>query len=232
MRCCDFRLSVVFITLVMLPGASCCVPNPVSPRARDCVSTRPAETGRTWTESDIKARLEKLPSWPNEVRDFTPEEWLEIITLAQALQRASPDTVRTAMKEYVDHSLTGHLSQREPTAEWSKLFILLRVLFAVPSAPYDGHKRSIGPIGGGFMFGYEAVSDEEYQRLSSLASAPILWTKQGPRLFACLAGYNGAPYDVDFEWSRYREHYGYRNLDETLRILRAKVAGGDNGPRR
>ena len=221
MRCYDCS---VLITLLMVPAVSSCVRDPVSQGLGSPVSTRPGEGSLSWTASDIKARLGKLPPWPNEVRDFAPGEWLEIVTLAQALQQTAPETVRLAMKEYVDEALTGRPGEREPTAEWSKLFILLRVLFAVPSAPYDGHKSSIGPIGGGFMFGYEAVSDEEYERLSSLASAPIIWTKQGPRLFACLAGYNGKPYDVDYEWLQYRKHYGYRNLDETLRILRAKVA--------
>jgi hypothetical protein len=106
---------------------------------------------------------------------------------------------------------------------WSTVYILLRVLFDVPSERYDERKHALPPItGGGFMIAFR--SRRECERLESVVSRPILWTRRGPRLFSSLVGYNGKPYDVDREWFPYREHYRYRDLDGALRTLRSRVA--------
>jgi hypothetical protein len=170
---------------------------------------------------EIKAGLKDLPVWPYELRDFFPGEWLQIVEFARQLQYTNPDTVLTALREYT--RAPHDVAPGNEVAAWSKVYILLRVLFDVPSERYDERKHTLPPItGGGFWPAFR--SRRECERYESVLSRPILWTKRGPRLFSNIVGYNGKPYDVDREWLPYQDHYKYRNLDGIVRTLRSRVA--------
>jgi hypothetical protein len=216
--CSQGMLRMLPVLVVAILG--CAASQPSTPVPEVAPGTQAEHHRSPLTINEINAGLKDLPVWPYAQRDFSPREWLQIVEFASRLQGTDADTVLGVLRNYV------HVGENQDAGkhvgEWSKVYILLRVLFDVPSERYDEHKHSLPPIsGGGFMPAYR--SRRECERLDSVLSRPILWTKQGPRLFSSLVGYNGKPYNVDYEWSGYRTHYKHRNLDETLKVLRAKV---------
>ncbi len=210
------------MALVCLPAVLGCASGEHAVRVPTAVpATQPDSQPSSLTMDEIKAGLEDLPVWPYAQRDFTPREWVQIVEFAYRLQHTDPDTVLTALREYTQ--VPGAEAPGNYVGKWSKVYILLRVLFDVPSERYNKHKHALPPItGGGFMPAFR--SRRACDRLESVLSRPILWTKRGPRLFSSYVGYNGKPYNVEWEWLQYREHYRYRSLDDALKLLRIGVA--------
>ena len=194
-------------------------------RPTTCSTTQADRQQTPLTGEQIKSALTGLPAWPNDQRDFSTREWLQILVFARELQKTDPEIVLKALSEYVRQYCLPYNGPASPVDEWSKVYILLRVIFDVPSEHYDEHKHTLPPVsGGGFMEAY--ASKREADRVSEVLSKPLLWTKEGPRLLSRQGGYSGAPYRVDYEWSMFHAHYRYRELDGAINSLRSRVGNG------
>jgi len=214
--------AMLHMLVVLLPAILGCAASRASaPVLAAAPPTRTENRQPFLTIDQIRGGLGDLPVWPFAQRDFSPREWLRIVEFAYRLQQTDADTVLAALREYVH--VPNDEDPGKHVGEWSKVYILLRVLFDVPSDRYDKRKHALPLLsGGGFTPAYR--SRREYSRLCTVLSRPVLWTEEGPHLFSSLAGYSGPPYDVDYEWSRYQGHYRYRDLEGVLRMLRVRIA--------
>lgn len=170
---------------------------------------------------EIQRRIERLPEWPHRWRTpiLDEDEWLRIVELAQQLQRQPVDKVRRALVEYISSTDSIPFA---PT-KWSKVFLLLRVMFDLPDEAYDKRKPERPQIaGGGFGSAYRGLSAREIKKRGMRLSWPISWRDGIPQLECRLGGYNGSPYDVDAEFSLLLKHYGFRDLHAVAEALRRK----------
>lgn len=187
-----------------------------------CPATQADRHEASLTVEQIKTALTDLPAWPAERRDFSPREWLRILVFARDLQKTDPEIVLKALTEYVRQYYLPYDGPASPVEEWSKVYVLLRVIFNVPSESYDERKHTLPPVsGGGFVEAY--ASKRAADNASELLSKPLLWTAKGPRLLSKRAGYSGAPYRVGYEWSQFQAHYPYRELDAVVELFRSRV---------
>lgn len=80
----------------------------------------------------ICQRIYALKAWPEDVTEYTPKDWQQVIKLARILQRTGPVSVETALEIYVAHFDTAFEEGVEADTEWSKPYLLLRVMFELP----------------------------------------------------------------------------------------------------
>lgn len=120
-------------------------------------------------------------------------------------QRLTPDLIEVILTQFAQ----GTAEREDPVPEWSKAYILLRVMFLPPyktptvTEPLDLENN----VGGGFVgmlpehpvFGYSW-------------SMPLEWTDHGPIMTAWLGGYSGPAYQPAIEYRILAKCCHYRTL--------------------
>jgi hypothetical protein len=166
----------------------------------------------------IKRAVHALRPWPTpgEPR-YSADDWLALLRLAQNLQSVDPDYLAIALDEYVVHYATAFDDESDAISEWSKIVLLLRAMFAIPSdlEEIEGKRRGeICPVG-------FAIQPYPACNVSPLVlSSPLLWGNSPPTLLGARAGYSGGDYRVADEFAYFRKRFGYRrDIGEKIRKL-------------
>ena len=154
---------------------------------------------------DIEARLlalfDSLEPWTDPDR-MDSAAWSRYIEVARQVQQTDPATVERALSRFVKEA--AHAQAYSDESE-SKVFLLLRVVFELPSSAPEEQRRSFK----GWINWPEA---DEGGRVN--LSWPIVWEEGGSRLEARYEGSEGRPYAADLEYRYFQENYPYRNLSE------------------
>jgi len=170
----------------------------------------------------IVRMIGQLPTWPSKAPRLTKKDWLRFLRAAQELQQADPWVFREACVEYVRRSEEHAEGCGCILEDYSRLFLLLRVMFDVPSEPYDParHPAAGPPIAwlGGAHRNAE-MSEEQAQYLGSFISYPIIWTREGPEIIEWLATLNGSLYDPDKDLDMLQANYPFRNVRPIIDVL-------------
>jgi hypothetical protein len=167
------------------------------------------------TVQEITVRIDELPSWPRAGvgAKLTTDGWIRLMQLAIQLQRANSATVKEALRAYAD--------PHRRTDDWSKAYLLLRVMFTVPDEPFDPRKHNHPRLPcGGFWVGYPREEDETKDLSMSM---PMVWTRDGPQIRGMLAGYSGPPYDAAKEYTILLENYPFRELQKELTRMSKRI---------
>ena len=134
---------------------------------------------------------------------YSDRGWSRLRVTALMLQRTDKGTVEDAIEEFVRE--TAHRS--DYLEQWSKVFLLLRVMFALPEAAPPSDAR----IFGGWLAPYRGAGTSAKVNLAW----PIQWNNQRPRLVARYSGYEGAAYLAWLEYSYFLNKYKFRDLTAT-----------------
>ncbi len=155
---------------------------------------------------------------------MSDDKWLLLLRTAQDLQHADSSVLYEAIAEYTNVVLQQR-SLDTPEVMWakpgytenaSKILLVLRLMFDLPSEPYTDSALGRVPVPGGFQAFYEDVSSNEMEFRGSLVSWPIQWTERGPQLVGGLGGDNGPPYEATKDYLLLR-HFRFRELTPTIR---------------
>ncbi len=161
--------------------------------------------------------IHDLPPWPNECRDFTRVEWRVLLVTAECLQSVDPTVLEIAFKLYIDHFTTSFRVEDDVLGEWSKVFILLRVMFE-EQGPATSQAGPTGEAYDGFL----SVKRGALGELPGRPGRIIQWKDGEPTLNACRVGYTGHPYPAEREFRLFLEQRRKRFLGNSIRILEAK----------
>jgi hypothetical protein len=205
------RQAVVAVAILLILGCS------RSKSEGGNVQTRPAVS---MTKAEMVQMIGQLPSWPSKEPRLTRQDWLRLLRAAEELQQADIWTFREACIEYARRS--EELSEGKPSVleDYSRVFLLLRVMFDLPSEPYDPATHPVaGPPIDWFGDLYENIPDEQILFLASLLSYPIIWTREGPEIIGWLATMNGPPYDPAKDLDLLQANYRFRNLRPIIDAL-------------
>ena len=215
--CCSYsarvsRQAVVAVAILLILGCS------RSKSGSGNVQTRPAAS---MSKTQMVQMLGRLPSWPvEESKLLTRQDWLRLLRAAEELQQADLRTFREACIEYVRRCRELAAGHPRLIEDESRVFLLLRVMFDLPSELYDPAKHPVTarPI---YWFGalYKDLSEEQMEFLGSLLSDPIIWTSEGPEIIGWLAGANGPPYDPAEDLDLLQANYRFRNLRPIIDAL-------------
>ena len=197
----------------------CCMLGCSNPGVREGDAPRNVEAQPTLTHDGILRRLDTLPSWPTDSPHMNAQQWLALARTAEDMQHADSTTLRESLTDFVK-SGSGPYGELKNA---SKAVLLLRMMFEIPSEPYDENRHPIYARPGGFSGGYDGLSDSEIASLGQLLSWPIRWRSGLPELVASLGGYNGPPYDVGRDLIKLRENYRFRNLGPVIKQLEERV---------
>ena len=174
--------------------------------ARTVCSTRSAGM----TPIEVMRLIHGLPPWPRECRDYTQGEWSQLLVAANRLQCVDPAVLEIAFRDYIIHFATSFEAEDGMLGEWSKVFVLLRVMFVEPEDT-TGRERSEKTYGG-FATVKEGTSSEPPGRI-------IEWDNEVPTLNACRLGYGGPPYDAVAEFRTFLQHRRMRSLQSSISSL-------------
>lgn len=158
------------------------------------------------SSEQIAELVRSLPKWPEIEDAYSPEERNRVIRTAVRLQQQDSLTVEDGMK------LFAMESEDSPDCvdEWSKAFVLLRVMFEVPASLPDGFYREIEESGEppGTGFASTPTTSPEFES----ASDPVMWTGRDFVLTSRMAGFSGPSYRPDIEYRFFAKHLRYRQL--------------------
>lgn len=170
-----------------------------------------AETDAEGEVADALALIAELPDWDrtrsrDEGEWFTADDVRAYVETAQALRAMDPESVRAAYRIYVDWAAEQPItSAGHPT---HVLFILDRVLFAIPMRVPWGEQRYFASVGKDFT---SLISPPEYAALlhpvivddnGAIAEIRPAWeTNHRP----------SGPYDAVDAFDHYRATYGFRD---------------------
>jgi hypothetical protein len=162
----------------------------------------------------INRRIARIKPCPviSDREDYGEDAWSYLIGLAHDLQRVHPIALEDAFQDYCIHYRTAFEEGTDMDAEWSKVLLLLRVMFVLPGNEDASVYARKGWPGHGFTFGRR----DTYAGVPVTLATPIDWTKGRPRIYAGRAGYFGGPYEGDAEYRYFLEHFEYRNLEALL----------------
>jgi hypothetical protein len=152
-------------------------------------------------EAQLLALFDSLEPWTDPGR-MDSVAWSRYIEVARQVQQTDPATVERALSRFVKEAARAQVYSDESE---SKVFLLLRVVFELPSSAPEEQRRSFK----GWINWPEA---DESGRVNP--SWPIVWEEGGPRLEARYEGSEGRPYAADLEYRYFRENYPYRNPSE------------------
>ena len=147
-------------------------------------------------EQEIMDAIGAIAPWDTE----NYREWDLLIRTAKELQRCDPIVVQKAIKEFIAKSMWCDDSDQQ----WSKIFLLLRVMFDLPEAVSPQKACFFG----GWMIPWRASEVEGNANLAW----PMRWRSGKPELVACFTGYKGPPYQAEEEYRYYLESYPFRVL--------------------
>jgi hypothetical protein len=161
--------------------------------------------GTSITNKDMMAMIHALAAWPESMggRDLTDSEWREYIDVAALIQQQDSEVVAKVLHDYIVHFETSFDETVDYTLEWSKVMLLLRVMFALPEEP-----RPDLPAPGSWA----GQVVREGPPSSRSFSFPVHWNGKRPELVAFMAGYNGPPYEAEREYRDFLKQFRFRDL--------------------
>lgn len=183
-----------------------------------CVQADPWRTGHHSTEpsandldvAELMRYLHQVKPCP-EASDPSPygeEAWSRLIRVARLFQQADPTMVEIALQSYVTHYATSFKEEDDFIAEWSKPFLVLRVMFDLPEDDgVDGY-ISQGWVTGGFCF----AGRPDFAAVPVTLAMPLQWDEGPPAITAGIAAYNGPDYPAGREYRFFLDHFRLRDL--------------------
>jgi hypothetical protein len=158
---------------------------------------------------DVMRRIAKIKPCPavSDSEDYGEDAWSYLITLAHDFQRIHPILLEAAFRDYCIHYQTAFEEGVDSLAEWSKVLLLLRIMFVLPE---NETTNDWPPHGFGF------AEKGNYTGVPTTLATPIRWTDGKPSMYAALSTYSGPPYDGGEEYRFLVEHFEYRDLRASL----------------
>jgi hypothetical protein len=157
------------------------------------------------------AILHDVQPW-GDTTEYPKASWDSLLTAAKLIQESDPKQIEESLRKYqlsCSHDDNG------------KLFILLRVVFALPEDRPLGDVERNGWV---LAFGGWMHTDDTYR---SSAAWPISWNDGSPKLIASYAGLQGPAYDAVAEFRYLWKKYPLRSLGVT-RKSRNELEGSWN----
>jgi hypothetical protein len=174
------------------------------------------------SETELFARVQRLPPWPTD-RQFTRSEWGEYAVIALRIQELPNKEITKLLSnwgELISFPGPESFSRAVSWSEGQKLMILLRVVFEAPiqDTGLDNLPAGVAPFGG--------LPAHPPSPCSQGLSAPVWWSDGRP----VLTGYRGAggttgPGGVFYfpieEYSYFRTHWPYRSRKKLMSLIRS-----------
>jgi hypothetical protein len=143
--------------------------------------------------------FDRLSPWTTP-EDFGEREWKDYIKVAQVIQKSEPETVKSALTDFMKKAINEEYKGYESE---SKIFLLMRIAFDLPEEAPEKARFSFK--------GWENWPEPDDQGYVSLAW-PISWGGNLPKLEASYEGSMGQPYRAVEEYQYLLDHFNYRNL--------------------
>jgi hypothetical protein len=150
-------------------------------------------------KQELIERLHSLPPWKYE-SNFSGQEWGKFIEVAKIVQSTHPDTVESALNEFIKQAIQEEYQGYESE---SKPFILMRVVFKIPEIA-SAEKR----------FSYKGWMNwpEPDENNHVNLSWPVSWISDHPKLLAFYEGSMGRPYAAVAEYRFLLENFPFRQF--------------------
>jgi hypothetical protein len=167
------------------------------------------------SRSEIMRLISTTKPYPA-VLDCEPyghDNWSRAISLAYMLQQAPPNVVSLAFRDYVVHTATAYDESTDSMLEWSKIHLLLRVMFELPDDENVERYWEMGWRNGGFGFAdlYSLAA------LPLTPATPVQWKNDYPELAGGIANYFGADYRAADEYEFFLQRFPFRDLKNLVR---------------
>lgn len=150
-------------------------------------------------ENEIITKILKLSPWST--RHYKKEAWDRMIKTAKLLQETSPGIVKKALEQFIRRTMWEDDSDQQ----WSKVFLLLRVMFLLPEAEDPSHACFFG----GWVIPWRVSKIESEVNLGW----PVLWEGNTPKLVSEFNGYKGPPYRGEDEYMYYLNTFPFRKFN-------------------
>ncbi|NUQ47446.1 MAG: hypothetical protein HUU22_15580 [Phycisphaerae bacterium] len=153
----------------------------------------------------LVASLPPIPPANND-EDIDFNRWTHVIAIARVIQRLEPGEVEYALNRFCIHAETAYEREADGVYEWSKVYLLNRVLFNFNDRlppPADGPAT--------FSTGFTLTHIRGQPSCEDL-ECPIVWNEGRPELGARLLAFNGGPYRGGDEFAFLRRRFGFRKL--------------------
>lgn len=179
------RILSSLLVMVFVPSLVClsCVRN----KARPGMS-----------ESEILSAITQIDPWSG--NKYTEESWKRLLAAAEGIRDSDPEAVERAIAKFIKKTAR----RDDNVQQWSKVFLLLRVMFELP----EDAPQSDAKFFGGWLIPNRVQKVEGSVNLAW----PIEWNNGDPRLVAPYSGYQGTGYLAQFEYAYYLKKYPFRRF--------------------
>ncbi len=155
---------------------------------------------------ELKARIGKVKEW-HKPTDYTPEDWVYLLKLAQSVQKMPENIVSEAMNSFHDID--------------TRPYLLLKVMFYRPLSNAGDY---FGPSAGAIIFTEQVREKHSYD-------IPIDWSKGYPRLVGSRYGGTGRGAGFRYDYLVLRRCYSLRKITIPRQWKqRAKRSPGNASP--